>query len=46
MSRTPDPHKRQALLESVVEQLQERGVNDLSLAPLAEAIGMSKRKLL
>ncbi|MGF6884805.1 AcrR family transcriptional regulator [Nocardia sp. GAS34] len=46
MARTPDPGKRVELLRAVVGHLAESGVNDLSLAPLAEAIGTSKRMLL
>jgi AcrR family transcriptional regulator len=44
--RTPDPRKREELLAAVVGYLQEHGVNDLSLAPMAEALGTSKRMLL
>lgn len=46
VARTADPHKREQLLGDVVGYLQEHGVNDLSLAPLAAAIGTSKRMLL
>ncbi|KAA0091408.1 TetR/AcrR family transcriptional regulator [Mycolicibacterium sp. P1-18] len=46
MARTPDPDKRTALLREVVDYLEARGVNDLSLAPMAEALGTSKRMLL
>lgn len=46
MPRTPDPDKRAELLRAVTEYLQEHGVADLSLAPLAEKIGTSKRMLL
>lgn len=46
MARTPDPVKRAALLDDVVEYLQSHGVDDLSLAPMAEALGTSKRMLL
>jgi AcrR family transcriptional regulator len=46
MPRTPDPNKRAELLRAITEYLQEHGVADLSLAPLAEKIGTSKRMLL
>ncbi|TPG36689.1 TetR/AcrR family transcriptional regulator [Mycolicibacterium hodleri] len=46
MPRTPDPVKREDLLAAVVEYLESHGVNDLSLAPMAEALGTSKRMLL
>lgn len=46
MPRTPDPVKRAELLRAVVGYLEERGVGDMSLAPMAEAIGTSKRMLL
>lgn len=46
MPRTPDLNKRAELLQAIVEHLQEQGVADLSLAPLAERIGTSKRMLL
>jgi AcrR family transcriptional regulator len=46
MARAPDPVKREELLRNVVRYLEERGVNDMSLAPMAEALGTSKRMLL
>ena len=46
MARAPDPIKREELLRDVVRYLEERGVNDMSLAPMAEALGTSKRMLL
>ena len=46
MARAPDPVKRQELLRDVVAYLEAHGVNDISLAPMAEAIGTSKRMLL
>lgn len=46
VARTPDPRRREELLSAVVSYLEAHGVNDLSLAPLAEAIGTSKRMLL
>jgi AcrR family transcriptional regulator len=44
--RTPEPSRRAALLSDVLEHLHEHGVADLSLEPLAQAIGTSKRMLL
>lgn len=46
MPRTADPHKRAELLRAIVGYLEERGVADISLAPMAEALGTSKRMLL
>src|ERR1700733_10225890 len=46
MARTPDPIKRAELLRGVVAYLETHGVNDMSLAPMAEALGTSKRMLL
>ncbi|SDQ16470.1 TetR/AcrR family transcriptional regulator [Actinopolyspora saharensis] len=46
MARKPDPAKRAQLLRAIVEYLEEHGVADLSLAPLAEAAGTTKRMLL
>ncbi|MDT5181506.1 MAG: hypothetical protein QOJ95_5704, partial [Mycobacterium sp.] len=46
MARTPDPIKRAELLRGVVAYLESHGVNDMSLAPMAEALGTSKRMLL
>lgn len=46
MARTPDLAKRAELLRGVVGYLEERGVADLSLAPLATALGTTKRMLL
>jgi AcrR family transcriptional regulator len=46
MARTPDPTKRAELLRDVVAYLEMNGVNDMSLAPMAEALGTSKRMLL
>jgi AcrR family transcriptional regulator len=46
VSRAPDAGKREQLLAAVVGYLEENGVNDLSLAPMAEALGTSKRMLL
>ncbi|KAA0086683.1 TetR/AcrR family transcriptional regulator [Mycolicibacterium sp. P9-64] len=46
MPRTADPVKRAELLKQVIEYLQEHGVADMSLAPMAAALGTSKRMLL
>jgi AcrR family transcriptional regulator len=46
MARAPDPAKRAELLQDVVAYLETHGVNDMSLAPMAEALGTSKRMLL
>ncbi|MGY1840180.1 MULTISPECIES: TetR/AcrR family transcriptional regulator [unclassified Modestobacter] len=46
MSSTADPARRAALLSDVLDHLHEHGVADLSLEPLARAIGTSKRMLL
>lgn len=46
MARPADPAKRAELLNSVVGYLEEHGVGDMSLAPMAEALGTSKRMLL
>jgi AcrR family transcriptional regulator len=46
MARAPDPVKRAELLHDVVAYLETHGVNDMSLAPMAQALGTSKRMLL
>jgi AcrR family transcriptional regulator len=46
MARAPDPARRAELLQDVVAYLEAHGVNDMSLAPMAEALGTSKRMLL
>ncbi|TRW88459.1 TetR family transcriptional regulator [Mycolicibacterium sp. 018/SC-01/001] len=46
MPRSADPQRRAELLRAVVRYLEERGVADMSLAPMAEALGTSKRMLL
>ncbi len=46
MARTPDPDKRAELLRDVVAYFELHGVNDMSLAPMAAALGTSKRMLL
>ncbi len=42
----PDQKKRADLLRDVVGYLEDNGVSDLSLAPMAQALGTSKRMLL
>ena len=46
MSRTPDDARREELLDRAVEYVCRRGLADLSLRPLAKAIGSSPRVLL
>ncbi|MET8414007.1 TetR/AcrR family transcriptional regulator [Streptomyces sp. NPDC005195] len=46
MSRPPDPAKRRDLLERVRAYMIRNGVADLSLRPLARALGTSDRMLL
>ncbi|WP_135456032.1 TetR family transcriptional regulator [Mycobacterium sp. DL99] len=46
MARTPDPVKREELLNGVVGYLEQHGIGEMSLAPMAEALGTSKRMLL
>ncbi|BBY29530.1 TetR/AcrR family transcriptional regulator [Mycolicibacterium sediminis] len=46
MPRPPDPDRRAQLLRAIVDHLERTGIDDLSLAPLAEAVGTSKRMLL
>jgi AcrR family transcriptional regulator len=46
MSRTADLKRRAELLERIVDYVYERGVSQLSLRPLAEAVGCSPRLLL
>ncbi|MDX1873173.1 TetR/AcrR family transcriptional regulator [Mycolicibacterium sp. 120266] len=46
MARTVDTGKRAELLGQVIAYLEEHGVADMSLAPMAEALGTSKRMLL
>lgn len=41
-----DASKRQELLADVIGYLEENGVADMSLAPMAQALGTSKRMLL
>lgn len=44
--RPPDPQRRQAVLDGVVDYLLARGLADLSLRPLAAAIGGTPKLLL
>ena len=46
MTRTADPERRAALLEAIVDYVFEHGLSDLSLRPLADAVGASPRVLL
>jgi AcrR family transcriptional regulator len=46
MSRTPDRRRRAELLERIVDYVYERGVSQLSLRPLGDAVGCSPRLLL
>jgi AcrR family transcriptional regulator len=46
MGRQPDTARRQQLLSAIAEYLLEHGLADLSLRPLAAAIGTSPRMLL
>ncbi len=46
MSRTPDPELRGALLERAVDYVCEHGMADLSLRPLAHALGVAPGSLL
>ncbi|WP_229477345.1 TetR/AcrR family transcriptional regulator [Mycolicibacterium mageritense] len=46
MARTADPVKREELLKAVVAYLEQHGIGDMSLAPMAQALGTSKRMLL
>ncbi|WP_432189895.1 TetR/AcrR family transcriptional regulator [Streptomyces sp. Tue6028] len=46
MPRPPDPAKRSALLDQVRAYLIRNGLADLSLRPLAQALGTSDRMLL
>ncbi|MBU9765676.1 TetR/AcrR family transcriptional regulator [Mycobacterium sp. TNTM28] len=46
MARTADPGKREALLNDVVDYLEQHGIGEMSLAPMAQALGTSKRMLL
>ncbi|MGR4064920.1 MAG: TetR family transcriptional regulator [Vulcanimicrobiaceae bacterium] len=46
MARTADEAHRAALLDRVVDYAQEHGIAELSLRPLAQAVGASPRTLL
>lgn len=46
MPRPPDPAKRRDLLDRVRDYVMQNGVVDLSLRPLAKALGTSDRMLL
>lgn len=46
MSRTPDEGRRAELLERAVDYVLQHGLADLSLRPLAKAVGSSPRVLL
>ncbi len=46
MTRSKDPAIRAQLLEKAVAYVLQRGLSDLSLRPLAEAIGTSARMLI
>jgi AcrR family transcriptional regulator len=46
MARTADPELRRELLESAADYVCEHGLADLSLRPLAEALGVSPGSLL
>jgi AcrR family transcriptional regulator len=46
MTRPPDLARREELLAAIVDYVLENGLADLSLRPLAEAVGSSPRVLL
>lgn len=46
MARKPDERRRADLLEGAVDYVCEHGLSDLSLRPLAKAVGSSPRVLL
>ena len=41
MPRKPDPERRTEILDAIVEYIADNGVADLSLRPLAKALGQS-----
>jgi len=45
MARTPDVEMKRELLDQVVEYLAERGLGDMSLRPMAAALGTSPNRL-
>ncbi len=46
MARTPDLAHKHDLLDEVTEYVRKNGISDLSLRPLARAVGTSPRNLL
>src|ERR1700751_5526253 len=46
MTRTADAERRAALLEAIVDYAFANGLSELSLRPLAKAVGSSPRVLL
>lgn len=46
MTRPADPQRRAQLLDAIVDYVFENGLSDLSLRPLADAVGTSPRVLL
>jgi AcrR family transcriptional regulator len=46
MGRKPDPRRRDELLDAAVDYVYEYGLGDLSLRPLARALGTSPRMLI
>jgi AcrR family transcriptional regulator len=46
MGRDPDPTIKVALLEKILEYLLKNGIQDLSLRPLAKALGTNARMLI
>jgi AcrR family transcriptional regulator len=41
MPRKPDPERRPEILDAIVNYIAEHGISDLSLRPLAKALGQS-----
>lgn len=46
MGRQPDPKRKAELLEAVVDYMLGHGLSDLTLRPLAEALGTNARMLI
>ena len=46
MGRTPEPERKEALLEKAVDYVLARGLEGMSLRPMASAVGTSPRVLL
>jgi AcrR family transcriptional regulator len=46
MARPPDLERRQALLDTIIEEVAKRGIGDRSLRDVAGAVGTSHRMLL